>query len=158
MHELKEGKELLAKYGLRRKKEMWIAKEIVRSFRQRARKMIAMKDPEEERRLLEKLTSLGLLEKGAALDNVLGLTVEDVLSRRLQTVVARKGMAKTMHQARQSIVHGHVAIEGRRISFPSYLVAVEEEGKITSSFVPPEPPKKQEVVEEESETAEEVAA
>lgn len=140
--ELQEGKELQAKYGLRRKKEIWIARGIIRSFRQRARELIAARNPAEEKVLLDKLARMGLLPPGAALDDVLGLTIEGLLSRRLQTVVASKGLVKTPKQARQAIVHGHVRIGSRKIVFPSYLVLAAEEGQITSSFRPPEPPAK----------------
>ena len=36
-----------------------------------------------------------------------------------------------MNQARQLIVHGHVALKGNKITVPSYLVRKEEEGKIS---------------------------
>jgi len=64
------------------------------------------------------------------LDDVLGLTAENVLERRLQTLVYRKGLAKTLHQARQMVVHGHIAINGRRVTSPGYLVPRDEEDKI----------------------------
>jgi len=142
MQQIKEGKELQKGYGLRRKKEIWIAQETLRGFRQRARELIAVSDPEKEKVLLEKLAKIGLLEKGAGLDNVLGLSVENLLERRLETIVFKSGLAKTPLQARQAIVHGHVRIGGRRITFPSYIVNAEEQGIIKCSFKPPEPPKK----------------
>jgi len=58
------------------------------------------------------------------------LTIEDVLERRLQTIVFRKGLSKTIHQARQLISHGHVAIGDRRVTIPSYFVTKEEENRI----------------------------
>jgi len=63
------------------------------------------------------------------LDDVLKLNVRDILSRRLQTVVYRKGLARSIKQARQLIVHGHIKIKGRRVTFPSFLVpkAIEDE-------------------------------
>mgnify|MGYP001773173473 CR=1 FL=1 len=77
-----------------------------------------------------KLYKLGLLNEGATLDDVLGLTVKDILNRRLQTIVYKKGLANTPKQARQFIVHGHVKINGRKIIYPSYLVNRDEEDKI----------------------------
>ncbi|OYT41525.1 MAG: 30S ribosomal protein S4 [Candidatus Aenigmarchaeota archaeon ex4484_224] len=68
--------------------------------------------------------------KNSTLDDVLGLTVRDILERRLQTIVYRKGLANTPKHARQLIVHGHVYINGRRIVWPSYLVPRDEEDKI----------------------------
>lgn len=127
---LAEEMKLLGEYGLRNKRELWIAKTYVRKFRHRARKLLSL-PPElravEEKSLINRLVSLGLLKPNATLDDVLDLRVEDILERRLQTIVYRKGLAKTIHQARQLIVHGHIAIKGRRIRSPGYLVTLEEE-------------------------------
>jgi len=80
--------------------------------------------------LIEKLVRHGLLAEGSTLDDVLGLTPEKFLERRLQTILVRKGICTTPKQSRQLIVHGHVKIEGRRIVYPSYLVKRSEEEKI----------------------------
>jgi small subunit ribosomal protein S4 len=65
-----------------------------------------------------------------SVDDVLGLDVTDVLERRLQTVVYRKGLANTTSQARQFVSHGHVTVDGRRVTRPSKKVTVAEEGAI----------------------------
>lgn len=127
---IEEEKKIMKKYGLRRKREIWRATALLRKFRQRARNLAAVKNEEEEKRLLERLYRLGLLDKGATLNDVLGLTVEDILERRLQTIVFKKGLANTIKQARQYIVHGHIGVEGRRIKYPSFLVTRELEDKI----------------------------
>ncbi|RLG72703.1 MAG: 30S ribosomal protein S4 [Thermoprotei archaeon] len=137
---LEEEMILMGKYGLRNKRELWIAKTIAREFRHRARALLAL--PEEERKIqekavLSKLYHLGVLPEGATLDDVLGLTAEHILRRRLQTVVYEKGLAKTIYQARQFIVHGHIAIAGRKVTSPSYLVSKEEEELI--DFYPTSP-------------------
>ena len=80
---------------------------------------------------MDKLYRLGLLDKDATLDDVLSLTVQDILERRLQTVVWRKGLARTIKQARQFIVHGHVYVNGRRVTVPSYWVKRGEERHVT---------------------------
>jgi small subunit ribosomal protein S4 len=105
-------------------------------FREIARSLSGM--PPEERRKLEKqlldrLNRLGILPETAMLDDVLDLAIEDILERRLQTIVFNKGLAKSIHQARQLISHGHIAIEGQRVPSPSYLVLRNEEAKITYS-------------------------
>ena len=123
-------KELMKKYGLRRKKEIWKAEAILRKYRRLARRLAAEKNEAQEKQLIEKLKKMGIMESGNSLDDVLGLTVEDILKRRLQTVVYQKGLARTPKHARQLIVHGHVFLKGRRITFPSYLVPKEEEDKI----------------------------
>ena len=108
-----EEKKLMRLYGLRRKREIWRAEAIVRKYRRIARALIAKKDKKTERMLLDKLFKLGILE-AQSIDDVLGMTVENVLERRLQTVVWRRGLANTPKQARQLIVHGHITINGKK--------------------------------------------
>lgn len=124
-----EGK-LLREFGLRRKREIWRAESIVREFRRRARDLIAVKDEEKTKILLDKLVGLGLLEKGQGLEQVLTLSVNEVLNRRLQTLVFKKGFASTMKEARQKIAHGHVKVGERTAKFASYIVPVEKERMI----------------------------
>ena len=64
------------------------------------------------------------------LDDVLSLSVEDMLSRRLQTVIYKRGSAVSPAQARQLIVHRHVKIGDRIVSVPGYHVTAEDEKKI----------------------------
>ena len=123
-------KELMKKYGLRRKKEIWKAESMLREIRRRVRDLIATKDPEEEKLLLRKVAKMGLAPQGSTLDNILDLKVENVLERRLQTLVARKGLANTPLQARQFIVHGHVEVDGNKVTSPSYFVDINDENKI----------------------------
>ncbi len=125
-----EELKLLGTYGLRNKRELWRAKTMVRRFRHQARSLLAT--PKEirekvEKALLNKLYRMGLVGENATLEDILDLRVEDLLERRLQTIVYRKGLARTVYQARQLIVHGHIAIGGRRITSPGYIVSREEE-------------------------------
>ncbi len=116
---------LVGYYGLRNKRELWRAKTLLSEFRRRARRLLAI-PPEErvqdEAALIDKLYKLGILDKDATLDDVLRLKVEDILERRLQSVVWRLGIAKTPHQARQMVVHRHIMVNGRIVTSPSYLV------------------------------------
>ncbi len=124
-----EGK-LLREFGLKRKREIWRAESIVREFRRRARNLIAVKDEEKTKILLDKVVGLGLLEKGGGLDQVLTLSVNDILNRRLQTLVLKKGFASTVKEARQKIAHGHVFVGDRVAKFSSYIVPVGKESMI----------------------------
>jgi len=85
---------------------------------------------EQEKQLLNRLNRLGILPDESALDAVLDLTLEDILERRLQTLVFHRGLSQSIQQARQLIAHGHIAVDGRRVSSPSYLVLKDEEEKI----------------------------
>ena len=127
---IEREKELIKKYGLKNKREIWKAETILRNFRRIARRLAAEKNEKLEKQLLNKLKRLGIMESGN-IDDVLNLTVEDILKRRLQTIVYLKGLAKTPKHARQLITHGHILISGRRVRFPSYMVPKEEENKIS---------------------------
>ena len=124
-------KKIKQNYGLRRKKEIWRAESILRKYRGQARELAANKDKDKEKILLDKLSKMGLIKSESSLDNVLVLNVENILERRLQTLVFKRGLAHTLKQARQMIVHGHVALDGRRTRWPSVLVPLSEEGKIS---------------------------
>lgn len=121
---------LLGEYGLRNKKELWRHRTKVSRFRSTARSLLSMSTPQRaklESQILGRLKRLGILPEGGILDNILDLSMEEILERRLQTLVLRKGLAKTIFQARQLITHGHIAIGDRKVFSPSYLVAKEEE-------------------------------
>jgi len=131
---IKEENELLMKYGLKNKRELWRAKSYVRGLRSQSRELQARlrsKDPQakiEADQLLAKCARLSLLtQEGSTLNDVLTLNIEAVLSRRLQTVLYRKGLAYTPKQSRQLIVHGHAAIGTRRVTIPGYIVKRGEE-------------------------------
>lgn len=127
---IEEERKIIQNYGLRRKKEIWKTESILRNYRRLARNLAAKRDKEKEKILLDKLFRMGLIGKDADLDDVLALTVEKLLDRRLQTLVFKKGLALTPKQARQFIVHGHIAVDGRRVKWPSMIVPISKENKI----------------------------
>jgi len=133
---LQEELKLLGQYGLRNKHELWRHKTMLSKTRGIARSLIG-KTPEErvkmENELLVRLKKLGILAETSVLDNVLDLSIEDLLERRLQTIVFRKGLTRTIFQARQLITHGHVTIGNRRVTVPSYTVAKAEEEQVMYS-------------------------
>lgn len=125
-----DEKKLMKVYGLKNKRELWRAQEILRQYRRRARELIAVKDPEMQKALTEKLVKLGILSKDAELDDVLALAITNILERRLQTLVSKRKLADSPLHARQLISHGHVFVGGRKAKFPSYIVPSEEESRI----------------------------
>jgi small subunit ribosomal protein S4 len=133
---LEEELKLLGQYGLRNKHELWRHKTMLSKTRGIARSLIG-KTPEErvkmENELLTRLKKRGILAETSVLDNVLDLSIEDMLERRLQTIVFRKGLARTIFQARQLITHGHVTIGNRRVTVPSYTVTKAEEEQVMYS-------------------------
>ncbi|PSQ16318.1 30S ribosomal protein S4 [Halobacteriales archaeon QS_8_69_26] len=125
---------LVGQYGLKNKEELWRAQSRLREFRREARDLLGQVEGEavrtESEEFLDRLRRLGILDEEDGLDDVLGLEVNDILERRLQTIVYRQGLANTVSQARQFIVHGHVLVGESRVQAPSYKVAVDEEGVI----------------------------
>ena len=98
-----------------------------------ARSLLALRQEERERKepiLIQSLSKIGLIDQNSTLDDVLNLQVNDLLSRRLQTITQRKLFFKTPYQARQAIVHGHIMIGDNIVTIPSYVVKTEEENKI----------------------------
>lgn len=124
---------IMGTYGLRNKRELWSAQTEVARIRNQARALLALPAEvrsEKEKRLLNFLSRIGLAKEGATLDDILNLKVEDLLARRLQTIVMKKSGAKSPYQARQIVSHGHVSIGDRKVNRPGYIVRAEEEGRI----------------------------
>jgi len=131
---------ILGKYGLRNKKEIWKFKTKVDTFRKEAKGLLAL-TPEDAKKIQDEITQkmnrIGLLPATATLDDILSLSIEDLLERRLQTIVVHKGLAQTMDQARQMITHGHIAIHGSRVTSPSHIVLRAEESDLAFSPTSP---------------------
>ena len=123
----------LGTFGLKTKQELWKTQTELSRVRLQARSLLALRQEERKRKepiLMESLTKIGLVDQSSTLDDVLNLQVNDLLSRRLQTIAQRKLFFKTPYQARQAIVHGHIMIGNDVVTIPSYVVKTEEETKI----------------------------
>ncbi|MBW3000857.1 30S ribosomal protein S4 [Candidatus Woesearchaeota archaeon] len=134
---IEEEKKLIKEFGLKNKKEIWRMETLLKKFKDQVKELASRVDEQsklEEQQLIHRLISMGLLTEGAALDTLLGLEVRNILERRLQTLFVMKDLARTMKQARQFITHGHVLVDKKKITFPSYIVNLKEEALI--EFVP----------------------
>lgn len=130
---IEEEKGIIKQYGLRRKYEIWKMDSMLKKFLNRAKTIIGertLQSEVEKKQLLDRLHLLGLLKKESRVEEILNLKLKDILERRLQTLVCRKQIAKTMMQARQFITHEHIAVGSRKITTPSYLVSINEESQI----------------------------
>ncbi len=141
---MEEERKLLQKYGLKNKRELWKAQSVLRGFRRQARDLQArLRAGETQARretdqLLGRLTRLGILPVGTpTIDDVLGLSTEDLLRRRFEWIVFTKGLAPTPFGARQWIVHGHLAIGDHRVTRPGFLVPSADEARISYSPTSP---------------------
>lgn len=118
---------LVERYGLKNKTEIWKSEAKVKYFRNRAKALITA-DSEEQKAFFDRLNEIGIEVNSIA--DVLALNKENILKRRLSTVLVDKGIATKPKQARQMIAHKRITIDGRVVNSPSYLVKVEEEKSI----------------------------
>lgn len=140
--------QLIEDYGLKNKREVYKAQSQLRDLRREARKLVASENEQEQRDLIEKANRLGLVRENAELEEILSLNVTDFLDRRLQTAVNRRGYSDTAKEARQIVVHGHVYINGQRVTVPGYMLGQEEEKEI--EVIIPENDDEEEVEETET--------
>jgi len=125
--------EVVRKYGLKNKTEIWKVQSLLRTFRKRARDLQAkirygdMQAEKERDEFIKRLDSLGIISKEASLDDILSLDLESLMARRLQTMAYLKGFSNSAKQARQFIVHGHIALNGKKVTIPGYMVKRSEE-------------------------------
>ena len=129
MDELK----ILGTFGLKTKRELWKARTELSRVRNQARSLLALSQDVREQKqpiLMNSLSKVGYVQSDATLDDVLNLEINDLLARRLQTIVQKKFYFKTPYQARQAVSHGHVLIGDQIVNIPSYIVKVDEEDKV----------------------------
>jgi small subunit ribosomal protein S4 len=127
---LTEELPLVGQFGLRSKRELYMAESFLRKTRRAARSYLALPASERatrERELISRLHRLGLVEERSTLDSVLSLDLSAVLSRRLQSIVQAKGLARSPYESRQMITHGKITVNGAVVRSPSRLVTREEE-------------------------------
>ena len=129
---------LIINYGLRNKREVWKSQMVLRRYRRAARDITAMSSAGAEqkavetrkRQMFESLERMGLVGADAGIETILSLSIEQYLERRLQTVVYRKGLARSPKQARQFVTHGHIMVGSRKVTIPGYQVSRAEEGQV----------------------------
>lgn len=123
----------LDEFGLKNMRELWKVQTEISRLRGNVRKLLSGTSEETTKtqaQILSRLAKYGVASKESTLDNLLDLNEKAFLSRRLQSLVFKKGMAKTIKQARQIITHGFISINGKRVNRPGYMVQVDEEGHI----------------------------
>lgn len=97
------------------------------------------------RQLLEKQrlrAYYGLMEKkfsryvkeAAAEAGVTGDNLIKKLEKRLDNLVYRAGFARSIRQARQMVVHGHILVNGEKIDIPSYQIEIEDDISLREKY------------------------
>ena len=155
-----EENQLREKYGLKSKREIWKADTTIARIRNLAKDLITKSD-EEKKLFVERLQKKGYNVEN--LQEALALDKEDLLKRRLQTILASNGIVRTPKQARQLIAHKHVSVGDKIVNIPSYHVDLSEESLVKLNIILklPEPKKSKleqikEDILEEKENAEEI--
>jgi small subunit ribosomal protein S4 len=144
-----QEKELIKNFGLKNKKEIWKFNSMLKRYTTGAKQLIsaAGKQAEiEKTQLLQKLSKYGLIEENSRIEDVLNLNIENLLDRRLETRLVKLGLARSMKQSRQYIVHQHVKVAEKTITSPSFMVTLTDEKKISfnssSSLADPQHPER----------------
>jgi len=130
---IEEEQKLLQECGLRSMRELWVMKQELKKIRRTSRKLLSLGESGKlkAKEMLDKVVRLGIAKPQTKLEDMLALEIRDVLERRLETRVLKKGLAKSMRQARQLITHGFISVIGQKVSAPSYLVPMSEDDSIS---------------------------
>ena len=125
---IEEEAKIIERFGLKNKREIWKSQAKVDLIRKKAKNLITA--PEEDKEaFFKRLRKIGFNVNNIA--EVLSLTKEDYMKRRLQTIVAEKRLASTIKSARQLITHKKIIVDEGIINSPSYVVPIELENKIS---------------------------
>jgi small subunit ribosomal protein S9e len=116
---------------------------LLSKVRKAARNLLTLdtKDPKrlfETPPLIRRLKRYGVLtEEENSLDDILKLTTQIFMERRLQTKVFKLNLAKSIHHARVLIRQRHIRVGKQVVNVPSFLVRTDSEKHIDLSVDSP---------------------
>merc|ERR1712010_344850 len=127
---------LIGTYGLKNKREIWRLGLVLSKVRAVARQLVTMEERDTRRifqgqALMRRMIRYGIFDEDKQrLDYVLALKIEDFMERRLQTLVFKRGLAKSIHHARVLIRQKHIRVGRQIVDIPSFMVRVESQPHI----------------------------
>ena len=131
---IKDEAVLVTDYALKNKREIRKVELQISKFKKIAKsfnKNLQTKESVEAKNFIESLKAKGFLNVEAnSLDEILDITLRNILDRRLSNILYVNKLSRTPMQARQFIVHRHVKVGGKLIDSPSFLVSLKEEATI----------------------------
>lgn len=134
---------LIGEYGLKNKRELRTYRAILRKIRTAVRGTFSLSESDKNMKNVEiigRLSKLGLIPDNSSIDSILKIGLKEILERRLQTIVFRKGIAQSPYQARQLITHGHILVNNNVIKKPGFFVNSIDVEKVEldpkSTFIP----------------------
>ena len=116
---------------------------VLSKLRKTARELLTLPEDDEQRifqaeALMRRMYRFGFLDESQdKLDYILALTPQDVLERRLQTLVFKLGLAKSIHHARVLIRQRHIRVGKQIVNVPSFLVRTDSQKHIDFSLSSP---------------------
>merc|ERR1712078_172429 len=134
---------LIGTYGLKNKREIWRVGLVLSKVRAVARQLLTLEERDPQRvfqgqALMRRMIRYGILDEDKQrLDYVLALKIEDFMERRLQTLVFKRGLAKSIHHARVLIRQKHIRVGRQIVDIPSFMVRVESQPHIDFSVSSP---------------------
>ncbi|MGM0499467.1 MAG: 30S ribosomal protein S4 [Bacillota bacterium] len=74
------------------------------------------------------------VQKSAQENGVTGDNLIKKLEKRLDNLVYRAGFARSIRQARQMVVHGHILVNGKKIDIPSYQIEIGDQISLRNKY------------------------
>merc|ERR1712185_223478 len=134
---------LIGTFGLKNKREIWRVGLVLSKVRAVARQLLTLEERDPQRifqgqALMRRMIRYGILEEDKQrLDYVLELKIENFMERRLQTLVFKRGLAKSIHHARVLIRQKHIRVGRQIVNVPSFMVRVESQPHIDFALSSP---------------------